>query len=219
MGKKNKLQKFAEVSAFPNCFEYDKSMKGKWAQEYFNNNNPITVELACGKGEYTVGLAERFPNRNFIGIDVKGNRIWKGAKYALDKGLSNVAFHRLMIGNIEEFFEEGEIDEFWITFPDPQHAKERKRLSNPMFLQRYRNISKPGAIMNIKTDSTRFYEYSKEVINHLSLTLLEDQADVYAWSKAPEYLRDIQTFYEQMWLNEGKKIKYLKYQLDLPSNR
>jgi len=219
MGKKNKLQKFAEVSAFSNCFEYDKSMKGKWADSYFKNHNPITIELACGKGEYTVGLAERFPNRNFIGIDVKGNRIWKGAKYALEKGLNNVAFHRLMIGNIEEFFEEWEIDEFWITFPDPQHAKERKRLSNQMFLQRYRNISKPGAVMNIKTDSTRFYEYSKEVINQLSLTLLEDQADVYAWSQAPEYLKDIQTFYEKMWLNEGKKIKYLKYQLDLPSNR
>lgn len=219
MGKKNKLQKFAEVSAFSNCFEYNKSMKGKWAESYFKNNKPITVELACGKGEYTVGLAERFPERNFIGIDVKGNRIWKGAKYALEKNLNNVAFHRIMIGNIEEYFADGEIDEFWITFPDPQHAKERKRLSNQMFLQRYRNISKQGAVMNIKTDSTRFYEYSKEVINNLGLTLLEDQADVYGWEHSPEYLRNIQTFYEKMWLNEGKKIKYLKYQLDLPSNR
>ena len=151
VGKKGKLQKFAEVTSFSNCFEYAKDMKGKWASEYFKNNNPITVELACGKGEYTVGLAERFPNRNFIGVDVKGNRIWEGAKYALDHSLSNVGFHRLMIGNIEEYFEEGEIDEFWITFPDPQHAKERKRLTNSMFLQRYRNISKPGSILNLKS--------------------------------------------------------------------
>lgn len=219
MGKKNKLQKFAEVSAFSNCFEYDKDMKGKWASDYFKNDKPITIELACGKGEYTIGLAERFPDRNFIGIDVKGNRIWKGAKYALDHGLTNVAFHRLMIGNIEDFFAEGEIDEFWITFPDPQHAKERKRLSNAAFLSKYRNISKAGAVMNIKTDSSRFYEYSKEVIEELQLPLLADNSDIYSWDEAPEYLKEIQTFYEKMWLSEGKKIKYLKYQLDLPPNR
>ncbi len=213
MGKKGKLEKFAEVTAFPNCFEYAKEMKGKWKSDYFKNDNPITVELACGKGEYTLGLAERFPDRNFIGIDVKGNRIWKGAKYALENELTNVAFHRLMIGNIEDFFEKGEIDEFWITFPDPQHAKERRRLTNAMFLDRYRNISKDGAIMNLKSDSTRFYEYTKEVIAEQNLQLLADSDDIYAWPEIPEYLANIQTFYEKMWLAEGKKIKYLRYVL------
>ena len=213
MGKVGKLQRFAEVSSFSNCYEHAKEMKGKWSSDVFKNNNPITVELACGKGEYTVGLAERFPDRNFIGIDVKGNRIWKGAKYALENNLTNVAFHRLMIGNIEEYFDKGEISEFWITFPDPQHAKKRKRLTNPMFLDRYRNISKSGAMMNLKSDSTRFYDYTKEVIAEQNLKLIADSPDIYAWDEIPEYLENIQTFYENMWLNEGKKIKYLKYEL------
>ena len=213
MGKVGKLQRFAEVSAFENCYEYAKDLKGKWHTSVFKNDNLITVELACGKGEYTVGLAERFPDRNFIGIDVKGNRIWKGAKYALDNNLKNVAFHRLMIGNIVDYFEKDEIDEFWITFPDPQHAKERKRLTNSMFLDRYRAISKSGAIMNLKSDSSRFYNYTKEVINEQKLTVIEDSSNIYEWENAPEYLLNIQTFYENKWLEEGKKIKYLRYVL------
>ena len=213
MGKKGKLEKFAAVTEFENCYEYAKELKGKWSSDVFKNDKPITVELACGKGEYTIGLAERFPDRNFIGIDLKGNRIWKGAKYALENNLTNVAFHRIMIGNIEEYFEKGEIDEFWITFPDPQHARKRKRLTNAMFLERYRNISKDGTTMNLKSDSTRFYGYTKETIAEQKLTILEDSADIYAWDEIPEYLANIQTFYENMWLAEGKKIKYLKYVL------
>ncbi len=213
MGKVGKLQKFAEVTAFENCYERAVELKGKWKSDVFQNDNPITVEMACGKGEYTIGLAERFPDRNFIGIDVKGNRLWKGAKYALEHDMTNVAFHRLMIGNIEEYFDKGEIDEFWITFPDPQHAKKRKRLTNPMFLSRYRNISKDGAIMNLKSDSTRFYEFTKEVIAEQELTLLEDCDDIYAWDDIPEHLANIQTFYEKMWLEQGKKIKFLRYVL------
>lgn len=213
MGKVGKLQKFAEVTAFENCYERAVELKGKWKSDVFQNDNPITVEMACGKGEYTIGLAERFPDRNFIGIDVKGNRLWKGAKYALEHNVTNVAFHRLMIGNIEEYFDKGEIDEFWITFPDPQHAKKRKRLTNPMFLSRYRNISKDGAIMNLKSDSTRFYEFTKEVIAEQELTLLEDCDDIYAWDEIPEHLANIQTFYEKMWLEQGKKIKFLRYVL------
>lgn len=213
MGKVGKLQKFAEVTAFENCYERAVELKGKWKSDVFQNDNPITVEMACGKGEYTIGLAERFPDRNFIGIDVKGNRLWKGAKYALEHNMTNVAFHRLMIGNIEEYFDKGEIDEFWITFPDPQHAKKRKRLTNPMFLSRYRNISKDGAIMNLKSDSTRFYEFTKEVIAEQELTLLEDCDDIYAWDDIPEHLANIQTFYEKMWLEQGKKIKFLRYVL------
>jgi len=213
VGKVGKLQKFAEVTVFENCYERAVELKGKWKSDVFQNDNPITVEMACGKGEYTIGLAERFPDRNFIGIDVKGNRLWKGAKYALEHNMTNVAFHRLMIGNIEEYFDKGEIDEFWITFPDPQHAKKRKRLTNPMFLSRYRNISKDGAIMNLKSDSTRFYEFTKEVIAEQELTLLEDCDDIYAWDDIPEHLANIQTFYEKMWLEQGKKIKFLRYVL------
>lgn len=213
MGQKGKLQKFAEVTAFENCYEYAKELKGKWSSDVFKNDNPITVELACGKGEYTVGLAERFTTRNFIGIDVKGNRLWQGAKYALENNLTNVAFHRLMIGNIEEYFAKDEIDEFWITFPDPQHAKERKRLTNPMFLNRYRAISRSGVTMNLKSDSTRFYTYTKEIIEEQNLEILQDSDDIYAWEELPEHLANIQTFYEKMWLKEGKKIKFLRYVL------
>jgi len=213
VGKKGKLQKFAEVTAFSNCYERATELKGKWATHVFKNNNPITIELACGKGEYTLGLAKRFPDRNFIGVDIKGNRIWKGAKYALENNMHNVAFHRIMIGNIEDYFALGEIDEFWITFPDPQHAKKRKRLTNPMFLERYRNISNPHPIMNLKSDSTRFYEYTKEVIAEQSLEIIENNDDIYQWNAIPEYLANIQTFYEKMWLEDGKKIKYLKYRL------
>jgi len=213
VGKIGKLQKFKEVTEFENCYERAVDLKGKWKSDVFKNDNPTTVELACGKGEYTIGLAERFPNRNFIGVDVKGNRIWKGARYALDQGLSNVAFHRLMIGNIEEYFAKGEIDEFWITFPDPQHGKKRKRLTNAIFLDRYRNISKDGAVMNLKSDSTRFYDFTKEVIAEQNLEVLADSDDVYAWDDAPEYISNIQTFYEKMWLEQGKKIKYVKYVL------
>ena len=213
MGKKGKLQKFAEVTAFSNCYERATELKGKWATHVFKNDNPITLELACGKGEYTLGLAKRFPDRNFIGVDIKGNRIWKGAKYALENNMHNVAFHRIMIGNIEDYFALGEIDEFWITFPDPQHAKKRKRLTNPMFLERYRNISNPHPIMYLKSDSTRFYEYTKEVIAEQSLEIIENNDDIYQWNAIPEYLANIQTFYEKMWLEDGKKIKYLKYRL------
>lgn len=213
MGKKGKLQKFAEVTAFSNCYERATELKGKWATHVFKNDNPITLELACGKGEYTLGLAKRFPDRNFIGVDIKGNRIWKGAKYALENNMHNVAFHRIMIGNIEDYFALGEIDEFWITFPDPQHAKKRKRLTNPMFLERYRNISNPHPILNLKSDSTRFYEYTKEVIAEQSLEIIENNDDIYQWNAIPEYLANIQTFYEKMWLEDGKKIKYLKYRL------
>jgi len=213
VGKIGKLQKFAEVSAFDNCFESATELKGQWKSTVFKNNNPITLELACGKGEYTIGLAERFPERNFIGLDIKGNRIWKGAKYALEHQLNNVAFHRIMIGNIEDFFAPGEIDEFWITFPDPQHAKERKRLTNPMFLDRYRTIASTDAIMNLKSDSTRFYDYTKSVIYEQNLEVIADSDDIYQWAEIPEYLANIQTFYEKMWLKEGKKIKYLRYKI------
>lgn len=213
MGKKKKMQQFAEVSAFENCFEHDTTMRGKWNEIYFKNNQPITIELACGKGEYTLALAQRFPERNFIGIDIKGNRIWKGAKYALENKLTNVAFLRIMISNITEYFAPEEISEIWITFPDPQHQKLRKRLTNLLFLERYRQISTKTATLNLKTDSTRFYTFTKEIIQEQNLDLLEDFENVYESENAPEYLTNVQTFYENIWLKLGKTIRYLKYQI------
>lgn len=211
LSNKNKLQKFAEIDQFPNVFQHQRDLKGKWKAEVFKNDNPLVLELACGKGEYSVGQGRMFPDKNFLGLDIKGNRIWKGAKTALDEGLQNVAFLRCMIHNIEEYFEQDEIDEIWITFPDPQHrkSKARHRLTNPRFIAKYQELTKKGGTLNLKSDSTRFYEYTREVAMELGLEVLVDNADIYAWDERPEVL-NIKTFYEKMWLDEGKKIKYLK---------
>ncbi|HSH65574.1 MAG TPA: tRNA (guanosine(46)-N7)-methyltransferase TrmB, partial [Bacteroidia bacterium] len=180
---KRKLKKFAEVSAFNNCFflsfedskEKGLSLKGKWSKEYFKNNNPIVIELGCGKGEYTVGLAQRFPDKNFIGVDIKGNRIWTGAKTALENKMNNVAFIRTRIDFIESCFSEQEVSEIWITFPDPQPQKTRvrNRLTNMMFINRYRKILRAGGSINLKTDNEPFYEFTKEVIADNKLKLID----------------------------------------------
>jgi tRNA (guanine-N7-)-methyltransferase len=170
--------------------------------------------LACGKGEYTLGLSKQYPNKNFIGLDIKGNRIWKGAKQALDQNIPNVAFLRCQINLITEYFEKGEVDEIWITFPDPQprDGKAKKRLTHPLFLDRYKAIGKPNLIINLKTDSTLLYEFTKGVIAEHNLTLLQDNANIYSWEARPEEL-NIRTFYENIWLSEGILIKYLQFQL------
>lgn len=211
MSNKNKLQKFAEIDTFPNVFQHDRDLKGRWSKDVFKNDNPIVLELACGKGEYSVGQGRMFPDKNFIGLDIKGNRIWKGAKTALEENLSNVAFLRCMIHNIEDYFETNEVDEIWITFPDPQprKSKTRHRLTSPRFIAKYQDICKKGGTLNLKSDSTFFYEYTLKVAEELKLEILENCADVYAWEERPEVL-NIRTFYESMWLDEGKKIKYLK---------
>ena len=217
MGKMNKLAKFAEIGTFSNVFQHtedmNKDMKGKW-QEVFDEPRPLVLELACGKGEYTTGLARMFPDRNYMGLDIKGNRMWKGAKAALDEGLSNVAFLRCQINLVEAYFEKGEVSEIWITFPDPQHreGKAKHRLVHPRFLEMYRSVSKTPLVINLKTDSTRFYNYTKEVIAEKKLEVLMDSDDVYQWKDRPAEL-DIKTFYENMWLKEGKKIKYLRFVL------
>ncbi|HRG53029.1 MAG TPA: tRNA (guanosine(46)-N7)-methyltransferase TrmB, partial [Bacteroidia bacterium] len=187
---KRKLKKFAEVSAFENCFflsfegskEEGLPLKGKWHKEYFKNNHPIVVELGCGKGEYTVGLAKRFPEKNFIGVDIKGNRIWTGAKTAIENKMSNVAFIRTRIDFIESCFSKGEVDEIWITFPDPQPQKTRvrNRLTNMMFINRYKIILKDGGYVNLKTDNEPFYEFTKEVIAENNLKLIDSTNDLYA---------------------------------------
>jgi len=220
-----KLEKFADYNNFPNCFSflYDELkqvqalyLKGKWHQDYFKNENPIVLELGCGKGEYTIGLAKNNPGKNFIGVDIKGNRIWTGAKDALDNDLHNVGFLRTRIDFIEHGFGTAEVSEIWITFPDPQPQKPRarKRLTNPLFLNRYKKLLKPGGIVHLKTDSTSFYEYTLEVIAEEKLELLFATNDLY--NNCPpgrEELINIKTYYEKLFTEKGEKIKYCSFRL------
>lgn len=223
MGK-NKLKKFKEMDAIDFVFQYPFAtlkesgfpLKGRWRQEFFKNDNPIVLELGCGKGEYTVGLARRFPDRNYIGVDIKGARMWTGATQARNEALGNVAFLRTDIELIDHFFAPGEVDEIWITFPDPQMKKERKRLTGTRFMSLYRNILKPDGLINLKTDSPFLYTYTKEMVAANSLPLEAITDDLYgnAANRAlPEPLLAIKTFYEQQWLDRGLSIKYLRWQL------
>ncbi|MEK0420155.1 MAG: hypothetical protein RLZZ161_6 [Bacteroidota bacterium] len=209
---KGKLQKFAEFDAFENTLDYNTDTKGHW-HEIFGNENPIVLELACGKGDYTIGLARRNPHINYVGIDIKGNRLWRGAKTATDEGLSNVRFLRIQIDFIEKYFAENEVSHIWITFPDPQPAKARKRLTSSRFLAHYRTICKSDAQIHLKTDSDLFYESTLETIQEEGLTLLENIQNVYTQPCAAE-LKEIQTFYENMWLKEGRTIKFLRFGLN-----
>jgi tRNA (guanine-N7-)-methyltransferase len=208
---KGKLQKFAEFDAFENTLDFNANTKGRW-QDIFGNKNPIILELACGKGDYTVGLAKRNPGINYVGVDIKGNRLWRGAKTATDEGLSNVRFLRIQIDFIEKHFAENEVSHIWITFPDPQPAKARKRLTSSRFLAHYRNICKSDAQIHLKTDSDLFYESTLETIQEEGLTLLENIQNVYTQPCGAE-LKEIQTFYENMWLKEGRTIKFLRFSL------
>lgn len=221
---KRKLKKFAEVSSFKNCFflSFEDSradgfpLKGKWNKDYFKNDQPIVVELGCGKGEYSVGLGQRFPNKNFIGVDIKGNRIWTGAKAAIENNMNNVGFIRTRIDFIESCFNEQEVSEIWITFPDPQPQKTRtrNRLTNMMFINRYKKILKPGGIIHLKTDNEPFYEFTKEVIAENKLHLLEATNDLYGDGiKRDEALTTIKTYYEKKFSEMGFKICYLKFKL------
>ena len=218
---KNKLQRFAELKTFSNVFEFlfteretDFKLQGKWNSEYFKNNNPIVLELGCGKGEYSIGLAEKYPNKNFIGIDIKGARIWKASKNTQEKNLSNVCFLRTQIEYIERCFAKDEVSEIWITFPDPQPNKEKKRLTHSVFLNRYKNILKPKGIIHLKTDSAELYEFTLEVIAENKLPLLDSTNDLYG-NVTPERIevRSIKTYYERLFTEQGKKITYLKFQL------
>jgi tRNA (guanine-N7-)-methyltransferase len=219
----SKLEKFADFETFQNCksFGFDDipkgfAMKGQWHMQQFGNQNPVVVELGCGRGEYTVGLAEENRNKNYIGVDVKGNRIWTGAKYALDNGLKNVAFIRTRIDFIDYCFDAREVDEIWLTFPDPQPQKprERKRLTNPIFLDRYRKFLKPQGVVHLKTDSTSFYEYTLEVIEKNNLPLLWHTNNLYL-NCPPERqeLVKIKTYYEKLFTEKGEDIKYILFRL------
>ena len=213
MGK-DKLRKFAEVSTFKNVVQLDagKEYKGKWGQEFFKNDKPLILELACGKGEYTVNLAKLFPEKIFIGIDYKGNRIWRGAKTALEEGIDNVGFLRIQIETILEHFEKGEVSEIWITFPDPQpqDSREKKRLTNPVFLERYKEILVPQGIMHLKTDNDGFFAYTLEQIELQSLPVLKETKDLYHSDLVDEVL-SIKTYYEKKYLAEDKNINYVQW--------
>ena len=224
MGK-NKLARFAENKILPNVIQPTREealnnfhLKGKWRQEVFKNENPIVLELGCGKGEYSVGLAKAFPEKNFIGIDIKGARFWFGAKEAVEKGISNVGFLRTQIELVDCFFEENEVDEIWITFPDPQikYRRTKHRMTHPDFLDRYKKILKPGGIMHLKTDSEFLHGYTLGILQGLGYEILTAHHDIYG---APEYepntelLREIKTYYESLFEAKGKTITYIKFRI------
>ncbi len=213
MGKR-KLQQWAELLTFPHVFQYPENMQGTWNKNVFKNNNPIVLELACGKGEYTVNLAKSYPQKNFIGIDIKGHRIWTGAKQVLESDLKNAAFLRTEIEKIDQYFDTDEIDEIWITFPDPQvrDGKAKKRLTHPRFLNLYKNILKKGGTIHLKTDNTLLYEFTKEVIEELCLPVIRQSANLYTAPFLDEYL-SIKTTYEKIFTEKGEKIKYIQFVL------
>lgn len=225
MGKKNKLARFAENRILPNVFQPTREqalegykLKGKWREQVFKNDNPLVLELGCGKGEYTVGLAKAFPDKNFIGIDIKGARFWFGAKEAQETGLSNAVFLRTQIELIDGFFEQNEVDEIWITFPDPQikYRRTKHRMTHPEFLSRYKKILKKDGIMHLKTDSEFLHGYTLGLLQGLGHEILTAHHDIYG---APEYepntplLREIQTHYEQLFSAKGKTITYIKFKI------
>ena len=219
MGK-NKLKKFAEMETLQCVFQYPFArlqnesfpLRGKWNQEYFHNSNPIVLELGCGKGEYAVGLASRFPDKNYIGIDCKGARMWTGATQATTMGLSNVAFLRTDIELINSFFAENEVSEIWITFPDPQMKKVRKRLTGTRFLSLYRNILCDGGMVHLKTDSPFLYTYTHTLVQGNNFVTDIDTDNLYS-SDIVDDILDIKTYYERQWLSRGLTIKYIKFHL------
>lgn len=215
---KSKLARFKIISERDNVLEPGKELyfdiKGNWNKTYFKNSNPITLELACGRGEYTIGMAERFPDRNFIGIDIKGDRIWKGSTWAVEKQLTNVAFLRTQILMIGNFFEDGEVDEIWLTFPDPRPKKRdiKRRLSNNSFLDLYKKTLRAGGTFRLKTDNTALFEFTLEQLEaRQDITNLKVTHDVYNSDLASEVM-DIKTRYELMFASKGEKIKYLRFE-------
>lgn len=217
----NKLQKFSEMESIPFVFQYPFSvlkekgfpMSGLWRENFFCNTHPIVLELGCGKGEYTVGLARKFSKKNFIGVDIKGARMWSGATEARDSEMKNVAFLRTHIEMIDSFFGGGEVDEIWITFPDPQMKKTRKRLTSTRFIDLYRKILKPGGIVHLKTDSQFLFTYTLEMLkaNPEVFKILSCTDDLYASKDTVDDILEIKTHYERQWIERGLTIKYLAF--------
>ena len=232
VGRKNKLRKFAEVLSFPNVYEcYDiknpsltpdgvqtVDLRGRWNEAHFKAQRPITLELACGGGEYVLALSQRYPDRHFIGVDIKGNRIWKGARAALSMGLTNAAFLRTRIEIIEHFFAPGEISEIWITFADPfpRKGQENRRLTAPFFLEKYRTLLAPGGLAHLKHDDPQFFDYTLETLRAYPGCLIEMVEDDIYGRRLPEQIPElgIQTLYESMHLAAGKNIRYLRFRFE-----
>lgn len=225
MGKKNKIRRFEENKTLSNVIQPTREealagfqLKGKWRSEFFKNENPIVLELGCGKGEYSVGLAKEFPNKNFIGVDIKGARFWFGAKDAIENNLGNVAFLRTQIELIDLFFAENEVDEIWITFPDPQikYRRTKHRLTHPDFLERYKKIIKKEGVIHLKTDSEFLHGYTLGYLQGAGHEIITAHHDIYG---APEYapdtplLREIRTYYEELFSSKGKTITYIKFRI------
>lgn len=213
---KDKLRRFAEFKTFPNCFDYPYHLKGKWHQEVFKNNHPIVLELACGKGEYTVNLSEAFPEKNFIGIDIKSNRMWVGAKMAQERNLANAAFIRMIIEKLAEHFEKGEISEIWITFPDPfpKDRHDKHRLTHPRFLKIYKEVLPENGIINFKTDDDGLFNYTEELFQEIGIKPIQIVRDVHGTQEADDYVRNISTHYEKLFRGRGRTIKFMKFRLD-----
>lgn len=224
MGSKNKLKRFKENETFNNVIQPTREevvsgsfpYKGKWNSDFFKNNNPIVVELGCGKGEYTIGLAQRNPNINYIGIDVKGARFWRGAKTSQEENLHNVAFIRTQIELITDIFAKNELDEIWITFPDPQikYKRTKHRMTNSDFLQLYKKILKPNGIVNLKTDSEFMHGYTLGLLHGEGHEVIYANHNVYKNEGAPSEVIDIQTFYEKQYLEIDKAITYIKFKIN-----
>ena len=212
MGQK-KLVRFEELKSFSNVLQFPENMKGQW-KSHFQNDHPVTLELACGKGEYTVDLAKLYPQRNFIGVDLKGNRIWVGAKKALRENIANAAFLRTQIEQIDQYFDKNEVNEIWITFPDPQLrvSKAKKRLTHPRFLRLYKQVIVPGGPIHLKTDSPVLYQFTKRVIEMYNCTTERHTEDLYSENEITDELR-IKTYYESLDIAKSSRIYYLRFSL------
>ena len=221
MGSKNKLKRFKENETFSNVIQPKREdvlnntlmLKGNWNRNFFKNENPIVLELGCGKGEYSVNLATMFPKKNFLGIDIKGARFWRGAKTALAEKINNVGFLRTQIELVDCVFDENEVDEIWITFPDPQikYKRTKHRMTNPDFLNKYKKILKPNGMVHLKTDSEYMHGYTLGLLQGLGLTIEYAHHDVYGTTNAPKEVTNIQTYYESQYLAINKKITYLRF--------